>query len=87
MNFWKCACSIEKMSFTAGKAYDAADGPGRDLCVKKNVNIYKLPEAERERWRKVASTVGDQWIEDMQAKGLPGQEVLEYVVEALMQIK
>ncbi len=75
----------EKMSYIAGKAYDAADGPSREFCIKKGVNVYKLPDAERERWRNIANAVGDQWIEDMAAKGLPGQEILESTVEALMQ--
>lgn len=77
----------EKMSFTAGKAYDAADGPGRELCIKKGIQIYKLPDAERERWKTTANPVEDQWVKDMEAKGLPGQEILEFTVESLTKVQ
>ena len=63
----------EQMSITAGKAYDAADKPAYELCVKKGIKIYELPKQERARWIKAASGVADAWAKDMTAKGLPGR--------------
>ena len=77
----------EQMSITAGKAYDAADKPAYELCVKKGIKIYELPKQERERWIKAASGVADAWVKDMAAKGLPGREILDYTEKQLGQTK
>lgn len=77
----------EAMSSTAGKAYDEADAPAKKLSMDKGMKVYRLPEAEREKWKSVAMPVGDEWVEKMNAKGMPGSEVLEYAVELLGQIQ
>jgi len=77
----------ESMSIAAGKAYDEADAPARKLSIEKGVKVYTLPEAERENWKNLAMPVGDEWLDKMKAKGLPGDEVLEYAVELLGQTR
>ena len=42
-----------------------------------NPEIYSLPESERERWVEAVGPVCDDWANDMEAKGLPGKQVLE----------
>ena len=73
-----------KMSIEAGKVYDLGDIPGKKLFEKKGGTVYQLPAAERAKWVKAAVPVKKAWIEDMQAKGLPGQEVLQYAQEMLL---
>lgn len=38
---------------------------------------YELPAAEKERWIKAVQSVYDEWLQSMEAKGLPGQALLE----------
>lgn len=73
-----------EMSIAAGKAYDMGDIPGRKLFETKGGTVYQLPAAEREKWIKAAMPVKEAWIKDMQSKGLPGQEVLDYAQEMLL---
>ena len=75
----------EKMAIKAGKAYDDSDAPGKVLAISKGMTEYTLPPAELERWKKAASVVVDEWVADMNAKGLPGKEILEYTTALLKQ--
>lgn len=38
--------------------------------------VYTLPPEEEERWRNAVRPLWDEWAADMEAKGLPGREVL-----------
>ena len=75
--------SGEKMAIKAGQAYDASDAPGRTLALSKGVTEYILPPGELDRWKKISQSVIDDWVEDMQKKGLPGKEVLEFTKSLL----
>lgn len=77
----------EKMAIRAGKAYDDTDAPGRDLALSKGMTEYTLPPSELVRWKKSAGIVVDEWVADMEAKGLPGKEVLEYTLSLLKQVE
>ena len=68
----------EQMAVTAGKAYDNSDAPGKALALSKGMIEYVLPPAELERWKKISMVVVDEWVTDMDAKGLPAGEILEY---------
>jgi len=68
-----------KMSIAAGKAYDKADKPAYELCLKKGIKVYTLPPQERARWMEAAKPIEANWLKDMKAKGLPGKEVLNYI--------
>lgn len=71
------------MSIEAGKAYDNADAPGRKLALDKGMEVYTLPEAERQKWIQATLPVIDEWIVQMESKGLPGKEVREYSLDAI----
>ena len=77
----------EKMAIKAGKAYDDSDAPGKALAISKGMTEYVLPPAEIERWKKAALVVVDEWLADMEAKGLPGKEILEYTTSLLKQVE
>ncbi len=67
-----------EMAIRAGRAYDESDIPGKELALSKGMTEYTLPEAERDRWKKASQSVIDDWVADMEQKGLPGKEVLEF---------
>lgn len=79
--------SGEEMSVFAGRMMDAEDIKGSLIAMKRGDFIYHLPLAEVARWKKIAMPVGDNWVEEMKAKGLPGAEILAYEINLLLQLK
>lgn len=73
--------SGEEMAIVAGRAFDQEDAAGRKIAQDRGDFIYTLPKQELERWKKITMTVGDDWVKEMKAKGLPGQEVLTFIIE------
>jgi hypothetical protein len=52
-----------------------------------NPDIHWLNDAEREKWEEVISPRVDEWVQDMESKGLPGKAALEDVKGWLEQYK
>jgi TRAP-type C4-dicarboxylate transport system substrate-binding protein len=49
-----------------------------DTLLKAKCNIYSLPADEIARWRAIlVPAIYDDWIKDMESKGLPGAETLK----------
>lgn len=71
------------MSMQAGKAYANEDIPGKEACLANNGTIYQLPAEEKERWISAVANVRAGWLDDMKAKGLPGEEILSTLEEKL----
>ncbi len=65
------------MGEKAAKVYDDAAQLGIDSLKKAGATIYPLPPEEMERWEKTVDPVYKKWINDMEAKGLPGKKVYE----------
>ena len=42
-----------------------------------NIEIYDLPQKEMARWNKMLEPMTDKWIEDAEAKGIPGKKILK----------
>ena len=79
--------SGEEMAAMTGRAMDSQDVKAKKIAQDRGDFIYTLPKAEFEKWKKITLAVGDHWVEEMKAKGLPGQEVLTYVVDLFIQIQ
>ncbi len=79
--------SGEAMAAITGKAMDNQDTKARKIVQDRGDFIYSLPKVELERWKKITVAVGDEWVQEMKTKGLPGQEVLAYVVDLFIQIQ
>jgi TRAP-type transport system periplasmic protein len=47
------------------------------LYKSKGMEVYTLSPQEEERWVKAAEPIIDQWVKDMEAKGLPGKELVK----------
>ena len=59
-----------------GKAMDAGDKVGRDIAVKTGNKITELEAAEVQRWRRTASTVESDWVNEVKGKGIDGARLL-----------
>jgi hypothetical protein len=44
-----------------------------------NPEIYDLPAGEMARWIQATAPVHEEWVRNMEAQGIPGQEILDYI--------
>lgn len=73
----------DKWAEKAGKIWDSHMQEGLDYGVKDHgMEVIELSATEMARWKALLAPLHNKYIEDMTAKGLPGKEVLDWVVEA-----
>ena len=60
-----------------GKIFAEDAHPGRKSAEVRKNTFYTLPAAELQRWEKATTVVTDEWVKDMNAKGLDGKRLLE----------
>ncbi|MDP3475404.1 TRAP transporter substrate-binding protein [Hydrogenophaga sp.] len=58
-----------------GRAMDEGDKAGRAIAEKAGNNIVALDAAETQRWRRTASTVETDWINEVKAKNIDGAKL------------
>lgn len=66
-----------------GKAWDESDVVGREYFKAKGGEIIPLSAAEGERWKAAAAPMLDEYVNDADAKSLPGRDVLEFTQKSL----
>ncbi len=66
-----------RLSMLAAKNYDSEYDDGLDALKKANASIYQLPAAELTKWKQATAQMSKEWIKEMDAKGLPGQQVYD----------
>lgn len=66
-----------EFSAFAGKTQAAADAPARELAVGMGNNIITLNDEEVAKWEATAAPIVDEWVADMDGKGIDGQALLE----------
>lgn len=68
---------------TTGKKWDEIDRAGREFTLKLGNKIISLSAAENERWAKAVQPILKDYVERMKAKGLPGEEALQFCGQQL----
>jgi TRAP-type C4-dicarboxylate transport system substrate-binding protein len=71
------ANSGEWLAKEFGSRWEKDDKPGPAKAKKLGHPVLRVAPAELARWRKVSQPVYDQWVKDMNAKGLPGKQMLD----------
>jgi TRAP-type C4-dicarboxylate transport system substrate-binding protein len=66
-----------------GAAWDKNELDGIAAAKKVGATIYTVPAEERQRWAARLKPVEDEWITSMEAKGLPGRQILADLREAI----
>ena len=66
-----------ELSAFAGKTMQEDDGPSKEMAVKRGNNLITLPPEEVARWKDAAQPVIDEWVADMNSKGMDGKGLLE----------
>ena len=78
---------IEKVNADAVQwaidSYNMQSGTTDKLLKKAGIQIFSLSQAELARWKKRTKPLWDEWLAEMQAKGLPAQKVRDDFVEIL----
>ncbi|MCF8063311.1 MAG: TRAP transporter substrate-binding protein [Deltaproteobacteria bacterium] len=65
------------LSQEAGRVYDEVRPVMKQLCLKAGMEAIQLPQEEREKLKELTKPLQDEWVKDMEDKGLPGREVLD----------
>jgi len=73
----------EEWSVKQGKVWDEIDKAGKDFTVKRGNKIITLSKEEGARWAAAVNPVIDQYVKDLNAKGLPGNEALKFCLDFL----
>ena len=69
--------SGQEFSAFAGRTQAEWDAPGRKAAVEGGNNIIELSAEEVAKWQEAAQPVIDNWIADMDAKGIDGQALVD----------
>ena len=76
--------SGREFSAFLGKTQEGNDVPSRKVFTETaGYTINMLPHAELERWKKATSQLDDEWIADMNKKGLNGQAMYDDAVKMI----
>jgi TRAP-type C4-dicarboxylate transport system substrate-binding protein len=66
-----------------GKAWDESDAEGKAFLVEKGGKLVELSKEEGEKWKAAVAPVIEEYAADMEKKGLPGKELVEYTKASL----
>ncbi|MGJ8626089.1 MAG: TRAP transporter substrate-binding protein [Sulfitobacter sp.] len=66
-----------EFSIFAGGTQEDSDGPARQLAVDRGNNIVTLNAEETQVWKDAAQPIYDEWVADMQTKGIDGQALID----------
>ncbi len=65
----------------SGKNWDDADKEGAEALAQKGGKIIQLPPQEQDRWRAAVKPMFDEYIKELNAKGLPGTEAVKFCMD------
>jgi TRAP-type C4-dicarboxylate transport system substrate-binding protein len=65
------------LSAMAGATWDESKIAGRKPAVDRGNVFYTLTDAETDKFIKASAPLYDQWVEDMNKRGLPGKQMLD----------
>ena len=63
--------------------WDEIDKEGKEFAIKKGIKFIPLSREENARWAEKVNPLLDDYVKNMKAKGLPGQEALKYCLDYL----
>ncbi len=71
----------------AGKIWDESKPPGRKPAVDRGNTFYTVPASELDNWIKASAPLYDEWVADMDKRGLPGKQMLQDARDLLVKYK
>jgi TRAP-type C4-dicarboxylate transport system substrate-binding protein len=70
-----------------GRGWDEIDKEGRDFTLARGNQIIALSREEDEKWAKLVRPILDEYVVNMKAKNLPGDEALTFCLEQLKKLQ
>jgi len=61
----------------AGKVWDDSQAPGRKAAHDHGNTFYTIPGAELDNWIKTSAPLYDEWMAEMDKRGMPGKQMLQ----------
>jgi len=65
------------LSRAIGKTWDESQAAGRKAAQDRGNTIITLSAAETDNWIKASASIYDEWVVDMDKRGLPGKQMLQ----------
>jgi TRAP-type C4-dicarboxylate transport system substrate-binding protein len=65
------------LSRQIGKIWDASQAAGRKAATDRGNSFIQLSAAETDNWMKASASLYDEWVVDMDKRGLPGKQMLD----------
>jgi TRAP-type C4-dicarboxylate transport system substrate-binding protein len=69
----------------AGEVWDKASSAGLQYAKDEGLQIITLPDAERARWHAAYKPLREEYIKEMDSKGLPGKAFIEEIERLMRQ--
>jgi TRAP-type C4-dicarboxylate transport system substrate-binding protein len=66
-----------------GEAWDSSDREGIEFFLNQGGVIIGLDRREAERWRKAVSPIIDEYVGELNKKGLNGTEIVDFIIKTL----
>lgn len=63
-----------------GISFDGSYARMKEICIKTGMQEVKFSDSEMKKLIAITEPMKDQWVKDMEAKGLPGKAVLEAAI-------
>ncbi|WP_102346400.1 TRAP transporter substrate-binding protein [Bacillus sp. Marseille-P3661] len=71
------------MAQRAGEAFDFQKEQAEKESKDAGVEFIELPEEELQKFKDAAQVVTEEWISEMESKGIPGQEIYDTTVKLI----
>jgi TRAP-type transport system periplasmic protein len=65
------------LSRQIGKVWDESQALGRKAATDRGNTVMTLSAAETDNWIKASASLNDEWVADMDKRGLPGKQMLQ----------
>ena len=75
------------LSAMAGKTWDESQAVGRKPAVDRGNIFHRIPANELDAWIKASAPLYDEWVADMDKRGLPGKQMLQDARDLLVKYK
>ena len=79
--------SGEGLTQQIGKIWDESQAPGRKAATERGNSLYMVPASELDNWVKASAPLYDDWVADMDKRGLPGKQMLQDARSLLVKYK
>jgi TRAP-type transport system periplasmic protein len=70
-----------------GRGWDQIDKEGNDFAASKGVTTVALSPAEDAKWTAAVKPILDEYVANMKAKNLPGEEALKFCQDELKKVQ